>query len=555
MSTHAPTTPATSSPQSKKQQLIQTYVAKLRAASTLEEVLAVVNGHLLYGEHLRRFTIQEESIISRAIRDAKARVEKQAAKKPSKSERVDRALRAALSMHDYSDEYWQKRIAEGASDNDIYAALVDQFRNGIGSQTEDGIQFAARGLSPDGNHVPCLWLDSPTHMTTQKPTLKGAALVKRVREVLSIPQVRSFHDKDSPPVEEAAPPAEAKPGDMAHEFKPTTARNGRCMVCNQVSDTEPHRAWKAAQRERESNGQPKQTPEGWREKAAAMFANVTRYRENPQAGKSLTAARERDWEGKLRSATMHRRWGLTLEAIAAAIEAGTLPPVLNGLTNQYQVRQLMDCVVEGTTHRPYGVPDSMGPTIRSAEEFAEAVRALSPLVPIVEPYTIEGEQHGYGSYGSEATTEPAMSLAPAATEPAVDVTLAALGDDAIPVVDAPVDAPVAEPFIAEIEVQLNDHDVAQKARQAAVLATEIAELEAEKKESDAAYKKKIGGKEEERDKLLSEIGRGRATLELKVIEHRDWEQKMVEQRRVDTGEVVRSRPMNLREYQQPLPIA
>ena len=667
----------------------------------------------------------------------------------NKQEQVASALRAALSMQDHSEPRWRKLIEEGATDEEITHHLVDEFGSGGSSQTEGGIQYAYKGL-PE----PLFWLNASTHYTTMKPTLQGKSLIRRVREVLSIPQERQLKEgqksdviypkpeaiieqlDEAPnlntleriisgyklddleksvycapvhveitreaierarqrltPVNESQAADEgadatfkgrgaiethstgaanmraasslqvAKPKKSdAHEFKPTTSRSGRCSVCNKGSDTDEHRAFAEEQRERMRAGQPKQTAEGWREKAAGMYANVTRYRANPHAGKKLTDARQRDWESKLLNATTHRRWGLTMEAIAAAVESGKLPPVLNGLTNQYQVRHLMDCVIKGRRLPAYGLPQSMGPTIKTAEEFAEAVKALSPLVPVVSPYTVDGELQGYGAEGQ---TEPATLIEAAPTDAAVietpappvaevfyaldlyedkthDVTYlgrdssvdvvdedstAVIGvnsagekrvvsthninltnadiltnfcsgakfdepiisphayrprdsetdpcciypesdpiHDLTPATETPSDslqtqaeavtaapAPAGEPFTKEIEVALNDHDIAQKARAAAQLSTEIAELEAEKKETDAAYKKKIGGKEEERDKLLSEIGRGRASLELKVFERRDYEAKVVELRRYDSCEVVSTRPMNPREYQQPLP--
>jgi hypothetical protein len=119
-----------------------------------------------------------------------------------------------------------------------------------------------------------------------------------------------------------------------------------------------------------------------------------------------------------------------------------------------------------------------------------------------------------------------------------------------PVVETAPAAP--RTFTDVIEVKLNDHDIAEKARKASFLALQIEELEAEKKESDATYKKRIGGLEEERDKLMRQIRHGRDELELKVYEHRDYERHVVETMRADTHEVVASRAMKPTEYQQPL---
>src|SRR5207248_10326210 len=104
-----------------------------------------------------------------------------------------------------------------------------------------------------------------------------------------------------------------------------------------------------------------------------------------------------------------------------------------------------------------------------------------------------------------------------------------------------------------VEVELNDHDIAQKARQASLHSLQIEELEAEKKRISDDYKNRIGALEAERDLLLSQIRRGRDELELEVYERRDYDRHVVEIIRADSFDVVDSRAMKPRELQQPLP--
>jgi hypothetical protein len=117
----------------------------------------------------------------------------------AKRARVDAAILWALTIHTHSEERWEQLQLRGATDAQIYHALKEEFGTGGDSQTEDNIQFAYAG---DGE--PRFWLDSSTSYTTAKPTLQGNALVKRVREVLKIPQLLSVAAEASPETARAA---------------------------------------------------------------------------------------------------------------------------------------------------------------------------------------------------------------------------------------------------------------------------------------------------------------------------------------------------------------
>ncbi len=146
-----------------------------------------------------------------------------------------------------------------------------------------------------------------------------------------------------------------------------------------------------------------------------------------------------------------------------------------------------------------------------------------------------------------------VALSQAAEESEAEAGDATPEADATPVAEEVTPLAAAEPFFKEVDVELNDHDIAHKARKASLLALRIEELEAEKKETDSTYKKKIGGLEEERDKLMREIRRGRDTLELPCFERRDYERKVVVLCRADNGAAVEERAMRPTEFQQPLP--
>jgi hypothetical protein len=160
-------------------------------------------------------------------------------KKSAKDERVNSALRYALFMHTGSQESWEKLMAAGASGETISHYLVDEFGDGGGSQTEEGIQFAYAGLP-----VPRFWLDCSSQYTTAKPTLQEGRLVKRVRELLQIPELKALDDTAAN--SDASEKAAAQNYD-AHEFVPKSDSKTICALCFQGRRGKPHRAWKEAQ--------------------------------------------------------------------------------------------------------------------------------------------------------------------------------------------------------------------------------------------------------------------------------------------------------------------
>jgi hypothetical protein len=113
----------------------------------------------------------------------------------------------------------------------------------------------------------------------------------------------------------------------------------------------------------------------------------------------------------------------------------------------------------------------------------------------------------------------------------------------------------AEPRIYRetVEVKLNDHDVAAKARELSLLRVQIEELQGEMQKTVKGYKDKLAGLEEKCAELFRTIRNGHDELDLEVFERRDYENHMVELRRADTCEIVSTRAMKPTEYQQRLP--
>ncbi|MCA1615026.1 MAG: hypothetical protein LC795_15515 [Acidobacteria bacterium] len=164
----------------------------------------------------------------------------------------------------------------------------------------------------------------------------------------------------------------------AHQFKPTTSRNGRCSVCNKGAKAEPHSVWNKQQKERVKAGGPKLDAQSWRDKSAALTHSIAeRLRPYDTPGRK-TLRKIEEYESRVRDALEKQQWQATMVNIADAISEGTLPAILFGLSNEYQVRRLLDRD-EGEPH-PWDT-SNMGQTIKTVADFKAAREALKPLIP------------------------------------------------------------------------------------------------------------------------------------------------------------------------------
>jgi hypothetical protein len=468
-----------------------------------------------------------------------------------KAERIDEALRDALYLKEYGERVWSEKIARGATDDEIRHSLVDQFGSGTGSQTESGIQYAVKGLP-----LPQFWLDSSSAMTTAKATLSDTALVRRVRKLLAIPL---------PGATEASPEVASVDGKRefveptvtdsdAHEFTPRPKTKTICSVCARGRNAKPHKVWIAAQ-------------------ASAPSTIATPGDEVPESAPSLeaieTAQRHRFTDLELIEETLSteppKRRRKQLEKERSKL-ADDYDAAYTEVSERFGTDATLD--MRARVETPYE-PDDRG-CGGPCEHTDEEHEAFDAGVLAGEqgyggdgcPHEDAGLRHAWLTGHSVGVLNRSAAFAKslddtAATDDASGAeALNADSDDggratpATQIADAPDEKAV---FTKEVEIELNDHDIAQRARAMSLLDFQIEELLVEKKKTDDTYKAKIGGLVEQRAEMSGEIRRGRATQELKVFEHRDYEQKIVELRRADTGVVVESRPMKPRELQPPLP--
>jgi hypothetical protein len=108
-------------------------------------------------------------------------------RKSAKDARIDNALSAALYSHEHAEHGWQQLVARGATDAEIWHALLREFGAGGGESGAEYGSFAF--LGGKGVEQPKFWFGQSSYHTTEKPTLAGARLVQRVRELLQIPQL------------------------------------------------------------------------------------------------------------------------------------------------------------------------------------------------------------------------------------------------------------------------------------------------------------------------------------------------------------------------------
>ncbi|HEX8556714.1 MAG TPA: hypothetical protein VF668_01355 [Pyrinomonadaceae bacterium] len=156
--------------------------------------------------------------------------------------------------------------------------------------------------------------------------------------------------------------------------------------------------------------EPKRVVAYWKEKVAEVTRQAVIRSRYPFGDKKLTPARRRDWEYLLKSASEDYAWAGTLANLAVMAERGELPPVLYGLTNHLQVRQLMNAA-EGS-HFP---KDKLGQTIKSDEEIAAAAEVIRSLMFAAPELTVE---HMLGLKPMPPLSPAEAAARPASAEPA-----------------------------------------------------------------------------------------------------------------------------------------
>lgn len=491
--------------------------------------------------------------------------------------RVDDALREALDLHVYSETAWRELKESGGSDDDISHRLVDQWGNGVGSSTDSGIQFAVKGLP-----VPLFWVDASSHHTTAKPTLEGKKLVRRVRELLEIPPPGT-PSPDAASVDEQPEPTLKERTEATLELRDRLKKDGwkfkdyadgRWMAAHKARGLKTgkhdglveviHEAARLAEAhtaEIEDAGSQAESSEGsvyeGQDAETLLEATEREQRERWEALKlteeaitTIRKSRRRDQLEKERD-ELRTVYAATWSELSDA----TSPQVANDLRNRIEGLEVEPTATPGDDSElstidadgeassfpqlGYGCPLNCDHTEKEHLAFEIGLAAGEQGLR-AEDCALEGLEREAWLYGQSVGAANRAAAVPAADGDVVEHT------------PAPDAAPETRIFKSVVEVKLNDHDIADKARRASLLNLQIEELEAEKDSTAKTYKKKIDGLEEERDKLMREIRAGRDELELEVFERRDYERHVVELRRADTCELISERPMKPTEYQPPL---
>jgi hypothetical protein len=410
------------------------------------------------------------------------------AKKRKKDDRINLALRDALYMHSDSQGRWRLLGTRGATDAEIWYALKREFGGGGSSQTEAGDQYSFQG----GKSVepPKFWFSCGTYFTDAKPTLAGARLVKRVRELLEIPQLAS-----SETVLSSNDPASPDSATGAGE----SDSQKRVMNLAFLADLEDEQKGRWATLQHYD----------------ALLAQSPSKKENKRL---LTERRSvlKDYD---------RAWDEAVKALD------------NDSDIVQEVRDRVE--TEGSTIVESGDASRSSSPLAASGERSSSAQDLN-----AETDESAGSVNACTDCGLPHPEGEGFACPTCDWGDESDVTCQAntFGAESQPLV-----------FTKEIEVELADSDYKAKSRQLAFLRVQIEELQAEKKQTDEGYKQKIGGLEEQCSELFRSIRRGRDTLELEVYERRDFDRKVVETVHADTQAVVESRPMLPRELQQPLP--
>lgn len=209
----------------------------------------------------------------------------------------------------------------------------------------------------------------------RKGTLSTAGYIIRSEAAEAARKLQAREGKRAASAGTASPEAASSAEVAAHEFKPTTSRNGRCAVCNKESATDEHRAFTARQREREKAGQPKRDGAFWREQAAEMQYNLDRQLRPYDTSGKKTLRKIEEYEARVRDGLGGAQWQGTLLNLAVAVDEERLPPALYGLSNAYQVRSLLG-------ERDFKFePSNMGQTIKTIADLRAAAEALKPFTP------------------------------------------------------------------------------------------------------------------------------------------------------------------------------
>jgi hypothetical protein len=105
-----------------------------------------------------------------------------------------------------------------------------------------------------------------------------------------------------------------------------------------------------------------------------------------------------------------------------------------------------------------------------------------------------------------------------------------------------------------LPVKLTDPEKLQRAKQIAILDHDIGVMEDQRKESNKAMQAKVAKLKAEASDICHQLRTGEEMREVEIHFERDYDRKVEDTIRSDTGEIVETRSLGPRELQQDLPI-
>jgi ribosome modulation factor len=515
-------------------------------------------------------------------------------RKPSaKEERVNSALREALFMHEDSQNRWDKLIADGAHDTQIWHGLLREFGTGGGSQTVDGTLFAYIG-GGNGIDPPLFWVGTSNHRTQDKPTLKGAALVKRVRELLQIPAMKALDDTAESGEAEETSPAQSY---GAHEFTPKSDDKNICALCFQGRRGKPHRAWKEAQAQAqaatlaESGEAVPETHEDspyadetepaallakTEEEQRARFAALTLLDEtlttDPPARKREKLEKERDELRAVYDSTYAEAASAFGVEAAEQMRARVEYPaeILIGLLSFIDVDVDAATVESWTLEQRAQVQEYAAAVHLSASDNDDVIVPPRPDFLPVAGITSDdvgngdcgpdcqhtGEEHAAFDAGVQAGGRgDDESACPFDSDYERDAWLSghAIGEANALIGKTPATEIAYAPtrrFTRELECELSDSDLLAKLTELTTKLTQKDAVEQELKEVSAGYKGRIKTLDREVHQLTRVVTKRCEEREVECEERFNYAARQAQIVRLDTFDVVESRAMTQRETQQ-----
>ncbi len=125
---------------------------------------------------------------------------------------------------------------------------------------------------------------------------------------------------------------------------------------------------------------PKRDADFWEHKAGEKL-RVAERDLRPYEAARINKANLAEYDYRVQRGLEHQQWAAVLSALAEKVRSGQLPPVLYGLTNDIQVRTLMQWNEKDNWRQE---PRNMGPTIKTPEQLKEAASEVQILMPQLE---------------------------------------------------------------------------------------------------------------------------------------------------------------------------